>query len=155
MKYINLPFITESVLDMRQVKEKGFRPEEFYINLVEYKEMVLEIFHFILDNLDGCILFHCQAGKDRTGILAMLLLGLCGVSKEDILANYQVSHTYLKDHVELHIHDGLEELEYSRPEWMEAAYDHVLDKYGTFRAYFLAVGLTKKEIRKIRQKMIV
>lgn len=155
VKYINLPFITESVLDMRQVKEKGFRPEEFYINLVEYKEKVLEIFHFILDNLDGCILFHCQAGKDRTGILAMLLLGLCGVSKEDILANYQVSHTYLKDHVELHIHDGLEELEYSRPEWLEAAYDHVLDKYGTFRAYFLAVGLTKKEIRKIRQKMIV
>ena len=34
VKYINLPFITESVLDMRQVKEKGFRPEEFYINLV-------------------------------------------------------------------------------------------------------------------------
>ena len=57
--------------------------------------------------------------------------------------------------MKLHIHDGLEELEYSRPEWMEAAYDHVLDKYGTFRAYFLAVGLTKKEIRKIRQKMIV
>ena len=100
---------------------RDFRPAEFYINLVEYKEMVARLFRFILEHVDGCVLFHCQAGKDRTGILAMLLLGICDVSKEDIIANYQVSHTYLKDHVELRIHDGLEELEYSRPEWIEAA----------------------------------
>lgn len=56
-----------------------------------------------------------------------LLLGICGVSKEDIVANYQVSHTYLKDHVEPRIHDGLEELEYSRQEWIEAAYDRKKD----------------------------
>ena len=81
VSYINLPFITDSVLDMRAVKEKGFQPAEFYINLVEYKEMVARLFRFILEHVDGCVLFHCQAGKDRTGILAMLLLGICDVSK--------------------------------------------------------------------------
>lgn len=40
------------------------------------------------------VLFHCTAGKDRTGILAALLLKLCGVCNEDILADYQVSATY-------------------------------------------------------------
>ncbi|MDO5146744.1 MAG: tyrosine-protein phosphatase [Eubacteriales bacterium] len=155
VNYINLPFITDDVLDMRAVKESGFRPEEFYINLVEYKEMTARLFRFIIDNKDGCVLFHCQAGKDRTGILAMLLLGICGVSKEDILANYQVSHTYLKEHVELRIHDGLEELAYAKPEWMEAAYGHVIEKYGSFREYYLAAGMTKKEIRKIRRKLVL
>ena len=61
---MNCPLITEDVLDLRAVKEKGFDPGAFYIKLVEYKEMICRIFHFILDNLDGCILFHCQAGKD-------------------------------------------------------------------------------------------
>ena len=153
--YINLPLITEGILDLRAVKEKGFYPGEFYIKLVEYKEMVYQIFQFILENLDGCILFHCQAGKDRTGVLAMLLLGICGVSKEDIIANYEVTHSYLKDHVELTLREGLEELEYSRPEWIESAYDHIIENYGSFSHYLKDCGLTKKEIRKIRQKLIL
>lgn len=42
----------------------------------------------------GAVVFHCTAGKDRTGILAALLLLVLGVSEEDIIADYQVSHTY-------------------------------------------------------------
>ena len=140
---------------MRAVREEGFDPAKFYVNLVEYKEMVVQLFRYILEHADGCVLFHCQAGKDRTGILAMLLLGICGVSKEDIIANYQVSHTYLHDHVELRIRDGLEELEYSRPEWIEAAYDHIIEEYGTFRKYLLSAGLKKKYIRRIRRKLVL
>ena len=155
VSYINLPFITDHVLDMRAVKEKGFCPAEFYINLVEYKDMVEKIFRFILEHRDGCVLFHCQAGKDRTGILAMLLLGVCGVAKEDIVANYEVSHTYLKDHVELRIHDGLEELAYAKPAWIEAAYEHIQKEYGSFRNYLISAGLRKKEIQKIRRKLIL
>ena len=155
VSYINLPFITDNVLDMRAVREEGFDPAKFYVNLVEYKEMVVQLFRYILEHADGCVLFHCQAGKDRTGILAMLLLGICGVSKEDIIANYQVSHTYLRDHVELRIRDGLEELEYSRPEWIEAAYDHIIEEYGTFRKYLLSAGLKKKDIRRIRRKLVL
>ena len=36
------------------------------------------------------VLFHCTAGKDRTGVVAALLLWLAGVSEEDILADYIV-----------------------------------------------------------------
>lgn len=128
-------------------------PGEFYVKLVEYKEMLYKIFHFILDNIDGCLLFHCQAGKDRTGVLAMILMGLAGVSKEDIVANYEVTHTYLKENVKLRLEDGLEELEFSKPQWIEKAYDHIIEHYGSFKVYLMAVGLTKKEIKKIRRKL--
>jgi protein-tyrosine phosphatase len=32
--------------------------------------------------------FHCAAGKDRTGIVSLVILGLLGVSREDIIADY-------------------------------------------------------------------
>jgi protein-tyrosine phosphatase len=35
--------------------------------------------------------FHCVAGKDRTGIVAALVLGLLGVSDEDIVADYALT----------------------------------------------------------------
>ena len=37
--------------------------------------------------------FHCSAGKDRTGVLAALLLGLLGVPDETIVADYALSAT--------------------------------------------------------------
>lgn len=154
VSYINCPLITDGILDLRKVREVGFDPGEFYVKLVEYKEMIYKIFRFILEHQDGCILFHCQAGKDRTGVLAMLLLGLCGVEKEDIVANYEVTHTYLKDHVTIRLDEGLEELAYSRPQWIERAYDHVIEEYGSFKHYFLAVGLTKKEIKRLKAKLM-
>ena len=43
----------------------------------------------------GAVLYHCTTGKDRTGIISALLLGLCGVSYEDIIADYCVSEVYL------------------------------------------------------------
>ena len=35
--------------------------------------------------------FHCAAGKDRTGILAGLLLSSLGVSDDDVVADYALT----------------------------------------------------------------
>jgi protein-tyrosine phosphatase len=34
------------------------------------------------------LVFHCAAGKDRTGIVSLVILSLLGVSREDIIADY-------------------------------------------------------------------
>lgn len=47
-----------------------------------------KIIDLIANIKKGCVLFHCNSGKDRTGIVAMLLLGLVGVNKDDIISNY-------------------------------------------------------------------
>ncbi|HSQ17817.1 MAG TPA: tyrosine-protein phosphatase, partial [Anaerolineales bacterium] len=39
----------------------------------------------------GGVLFHCVRGHDRTGIMALLLLALAGVTPEDMLADYALS----------------------------------------------------------------
>ncbi|MGW0118523.1 tyrosine-protein phosphatase [Streptomyces sp. NPDC003327] len=40
---------------------------------------------------DGPLVFHCAAGKDRTGLLAALVLGLLDVPDEDILADFALT----------------------------------------------------------------
>lgn len=56
-----------------------------------------EVMGIILERLGiGPVLFLCSAGKDRTGIIASLSLYLCGVVREDIVADYMVSAIYNK-----------------------------------------------------------
>lgn len=54
-----------------------------------------EVLQTILNRLPyGSVLFLCTAGKDRTGITAALVLYLCGVPHEDIVADYSLSTVY-------------------------------------------------------------
>lgn len=45
---------------------------------------------------DGGVLVHCQMGRDRTGIAAILLLGLVGVSAEEVAADHVLSQSRLR-----------------------------------------------------------
>jgi protein-tyrosine phosphatase len=40
------------------------------------------------------LLFHCTAGKDRTGVTAMLILSVLGVADDDILDDYELTTKY-------------------------------------------------------------
>ena len=40
------------------------------------------------------MVFHCTAGKDRTGLMAMLLLGALGVPDDDIVRDYELTTHY-------------------------------------------------------------
>ena len=39
----------------------------------------------------GAVVFHCAAGKDRTGLVSAVVLGALGVSDEDIVADYAMT----------------------------------------------------------------
>lgn len=71
-----------------------------YIELVKYTgdgNSQKKLFDLIANLKEGTVLFHCAAGKDRTGVLAMLLLKLVGASDEDIVDNYSVSFDLIKN----------------------------------------------------------
>lgn len=153
VNFINIPFIVDGIMDVRKAAVPGFHVPGFYQDLIDSHEKVYEIMSFILKQ-KGCVLYHCMAGKDRTGVVSMLLLGICGVSKEDIIANYQVTRTYLKENVELKLPDELMNLNYSEPDWMEETYDYLINKYGSFEEYFLTVGFSKKAIKKLRKRLL-
>lgn len=61
----------------------------------QYLRTFLDI---LLAQEEGATLFHCFAGKDRTGVAAAVILTILGASREDILADYLVTNELRKPH---------------------------------------------------------
>jgi protein-tyrosine phosphatase len=53
-----------------------------------------EVITHAADPANHPLVFHCTAGKDRTGLMAMLLLGALGVSDDDIVLDYELTTHY-------------------------------------------------------------
>lgn len=64
---------------------------EIYVRLVEqHPRQLVSILSLIAWSAGGLV-FHCAAGKDRTGILAALLLRILGAEDEEIIRDYSVT----------------------------------------------------------------
>ncbi|RXZ38800.1 tyrosine-protein phosphatase [Oxalobacteraceae bacterium CAVE-383] len=59
--------------------------------LTERQQALYAALSAIADAEPGAVLFHCTVGKDRTGVLAALLLAAVGASKDDIIADYALT----------------------------------------------------------------
>jgi|WetSurSiteA1Bulk_404760.scaffolds.fasta_scaffold51062_2 protein-tyrosine phosphatase len=55
----------------------------------------------------GGVLFHCIRGNDRTGIIALLLLALVGVTPDDIIADYELSPDPDRDEILAREHSSI------------------------------------------------
>lgn len=130
---------------------------EVYITISEeYKANVKKIFSTIANAPDGTILYHCFFGKDRTGVTSMFLLTIAGAYIEDIIADYQVTYTYILPYIKLH-EDELWEtsddsFHRSDPETISALILYLEDKYGSILGYLRDCGVTDEEIEKTRKR---
>lgn len=120
-----------------------------YSYLLENKEKIRQIFKVIIDS-EGAVLFHCSAGKDRTGVVAALILGVCGVQDVDIIANYEVTCTYVQNEEIMKSYN--ENLRKSDAKFMQTFIDILKEKYGNFRNYILSCDITEEEIEKLKEK---
>lgn len=59
---------------------------------LDSQEKLKKIFRLFIEE-KNCILFHCNSGTDRTGIVAMLLESVLGVEKEIIIEDYMASRS--------------------------------------------------------------
>jgi protein-tyrosine phosphatase len=91
-----------SVMDRTWDREAAARDESPAADFLHarYSEMLLEAGPRYVDALRLLAaaealpaVFHCAAGKDRTGLLAMLVLGAIGVSHDDIVEDYALTAT--------------------------------------------------------------
>ncbi len=104
----------------------------------------------------GPLLFHCVAGKDRTGVIAALMLALADVAPAAIAADYAVSAGNLWDGYLSRYRDSdpaaiIESLRC--PE--EAVHNMLayLDHAGGTRAYLGGIGLGAAEIARLRARL--
>lgn len=152
--YFNLHYIPLSNIEIEQYVKENSQTKEFnygigYSYLLKNKEKIKKIFK-VLINSEGGVLFHCSAGKDRTGVIAALILGVCNVNQLDIIANYQVTSTYMKDEEIMKEYD--DNLQKSDADYMDTFIKILYKQYGSFENYLLSCDILKEEIDKLNNK---
>jgi protein-tyrosine phosphatase len=108
--------------------------------------------------------FHCAAGKDRTGLLAALVLSALGVDREEVLADYALTTA------------GIERMfawaERESPEWarklnaeptwffaaVPAALDRLLDQlceaHGSITEYLVSIGVEQSTLARLADALL-
>lgn len=114
-------------------------------------------------------LVHCTAGKDRAGMTAALLLGLLGVPRETIVADYAQSNRafdflyadFKGSSTAARLKrigipfDDLSGLLVADPAWIESMLDYIEARYETIERYLIErAGLTRVQIEKIRENLL-
>lgn len=109
-------------------------------------------------------LFHCTAGKDRTGVTAMLLLGLVGVDRAHIESDYLLTNELRSQHRMAELTSTFEErgvdIENFRamftapPEAIAAALD-LVDEIGGYERYLIELGgLDPASMDALRERLV-
>ncbi|MEV0246292.1 tyrosine-protein phosphatase [Nocardia sp. NPDC050712] len=102
----------------------------------------------ILDTREGAVLFHCTAGKDRTGWTAAVLLTLLGVDRDTVTQDYLLSNVY-RGATE---GDGLNGVQQS---WLDGAFDQVDQSYGSFDNYVRdGLGFSADDVAALKAKLL-
>jgi protein-tyrosine phosphatase len=77
--------------------------DDIYVLMLDrYADRFVRVLRALADECAQPIVFHCAAGKDRTGIVAALLLSVLGVDDEVIAADYAVTAEHIDELLERH-----------------------------------------------------
>jgi hypothetical protein len=98
--------------------------------------------------------FHCAAGKDRTGVLAALVLDIVGVERTKIVEDYALTATNLdailirqgKDPETAQRMIDVPQFFTAKPHTMELFLDGLYEKHGSALDWALASGVTPESL---------
>lgn len=119
-----------------------------------------------LADTPGPQVFHCTAGKDRTGWATALLLGIAGVPRDTVVADYLLSNEYAADTISATLDRiaatrGPEAAEIYRQligvdaSYLGASFEEVDRNYGSLDRYLVdGLGLSQTTIAKLRLKLL-
>ncbi|MEO1439841.1 MAG: tyrosine-protein phosphatase [Chloroflexota bacterium] len=137
---------------------------EIYLHALDNNQSAFkDVIDVVADSSDSGVLFHCTAGKDRTGLISALLLGVVGVGDEDIVADYALTTHYLKDFFEQRRAEArrtgedisaYEPLFLSEPQFMQTVLDHLFENYGGIPGYLTSIGISAARIEKIQSVLL-
>jgi hypothetical protein len=68
--------------------------------LAEHPGPVVAAVRAVANAAPGCVVFHCAGGKDRTGLLALVLLTLAEATPEEIIADYLLTYDRMRQRYE-------------------------------------------------------
>jgi protein-tyrosine phosphatase len=162
--YLNLPISDWADRALRERVEQARTNEEIYRALLDRARIQIgRIARAVADAPDGPVLVHGNAGKDRVGIVAALLLALAGVPASTIALDYALSEPLLRPYYAEVVKDvptdpdGLSRLVERmacRPEAMLATLAHLETEHGGVETYLATAGVDAGEIERLRARLV-
>jgi protein-tyrosine phosphatase len=125
--------------------------QETYRGFVRHNTARFAEFFAHLLASDEPTVFHCTAGKDRTGFAAALLLKAVGATDDEVMHDYLLTNERLVLPEESRLglpREAMVVLWRVEPDFLRAAFDEVGQRYGSLQAYFrdgLALGGAERE----------
>lgn len=140
-----------------------FLRDRYLDMLIEGRESIVRAVELVAD--EAPVLFHCAAGKDRTGVVAAVVLGLLEVPPEAIADDYHLSAGAMAafvDWLTLEFPEALDSMTSQPPEYLEAPAEAMLGflseidrRHGSMEAMAMSLGLTDDVIERLRSSLLV
>lgn len=125
----------EEMVDFMKEMNRSFSTDSTII------EQYRTFFAMLQDETKLPLMFHCTAGKDRTGMAGALFLYSLGVDENVIIEDYLLSNLYLGDKFASYItqYPNLKLLFEVRAEFLQAGIDQIKENYGSVENYLSTV----------------
>ncbi|MCE7985173.1 MAG: tyrosine-protein phosphatase [Caldilinea sp. CFX5] len=163
VRYLHLPLENYTSPEQVLVDNAPTRAESYARALRYFAANIATILRAIATAPSGGILFHCQSGRDRTGLISALLLSLANVGTDVIAADYAASEAQLWPLYHKLVADAADDpvrlawLQHKAPtappETILAALQFLDEHYGSVEQYLLAAGLAPPELTLLRQRL--
>lgn len=155
--YLHLPLIDDAT--MLKLSEA---PNMFdrYLMMLEHRQAAFGEVFSTLAQAEGTVVFHCFAGKDRTGMVAAMSLELAGVGADAIAADYAETDSQLAARYEewlaaaspekwQEMRDDLR----CPPERIVGVLEHLEQRWGGAEGYLDAAGVDAADLTRLRAKL--
>jgi hypothetical protein len=148
----------------QQAPPFGASLADLYFGMIDFaREPIAKVVTVLARTRDPAV-FHCAAGKDRTGVISALLLSLLGVREEMIVADYAATRESLDAIVErLMASDGYQgmfenlppDTLHAEPATMEGFLARVRSEFGGMTDYAREIGVDPADVEHLRARMVV
>lgn len=140
-------------------------PGEDYLAIADKGAQSLAAALRVIAGGDHAVVFHCAAGKDRTGILSALLLSCLGVPDHSIVADYQLSDLSIAPFEKWAKVNAPEEAAEAaaRPPWlvhssgsiMQGFFDRLRCRDGSIENFLVRAGIERSVTQALRTRLLV
>ena len=151
VRYINIGYSDSSNrIIAERLDDEDFDADEWtdiYLDVIEKERAwVRSIFDEIAHNI-GATLFHCTWGRDRSGLLSILLLMLAKVKNCEIISDYIMSNAYcFAPEQEPNRHVKIETAQF--------LLSYIEDRYYTIENYLFSCGISLNTIETVKRKLV-
>ncbi len=160
--YHHLPLI-EHGPEMDAADALPSHREQYAFYLDRCQPAIKSILETICAANEGGVVFHCAIGKDRTGVIAALLLSLAAVDAEIITEDYALTAGFIAPRVALmrqRLVDASGDVERfdrafaAHPDSMRHLLTYLQDQYGGAAGYVRAIGVDDSAVEALRRRFV-